>query len=224
MPTCPLVVRILVVDDHPFFRDGLLAWIARQKNFESCGQADAPLAALRAIRECQPDIVLLDLLLRGGDGLEVLRELGTWETAPRVIVITNSADTVAAQRALRAGARGYILKEEVSDVLLTAISVVLEGGVHVSGAIRFSQNHSLSVPAPSPALLRNLCHREHQVLQLLGQGHTTKEIADELVLSPKTVEFYREALKRKLEVTDSLALVRFATIWEYEGRLGYLRS
>ena len=216
-------VRILVVDDHPFFREGLLAWIERQKNFVSCGQADSPSGAIQAVRVSKPDILLLDLQLRGGDGLEVLEALRTGHSPTRAIVLTGAGDTVAAQKALRAGARGYILKHEVSDVLITAIGTVLNGGFHVSGGIHVSEKRSAAPETGDPSLLRTLSYREHQVLQLLGRGMATSEIADELIISPKTVEAYRETLKTKLGVLDSLALVRLATAWEHQGRLGYLR-
>ena len=215
------VVRCLVVDDHPFFREGLLAWISRQPNLVSCGHADSPMTALQAIATLKPDILLLDLQLRDGDGFDLLRVLKDSEHQPRVIVVSHKDETVFAERSIRAGARGYVLKEEAIDVMLVAIQEVLDGGIHLSDAMRRRLAESDSAPLSGPiGRIRSLYNRELQVLQLLGRGHTTKEIAQALSLSPKTVEFYRESLKKKLGIPDSLSLVRFATIWENDQRMG----
>jgi DNA-binding NarL/FixJ family response regulator len=201
-----------------------MAWINQQKNLISCGQAETPSDAIRGIAQCKPDIVLLDLRLRDGDGFEVLSALTTWKPAPPTIVLTSSSETGVAEKALRAGARAYILKDELGDVLLRAIDVVLKGGTHVSGSIHAGGTHVPASSVPRPGLLRDLGHREHQVLQLLGRGLTVQQIAEELILNPKTVESHLDALRMKLDLSDNLALVRLATVWEYEGRLGYLRS
>jgi len=212
--------RIFVVDDHPFFRDGLLAWIARQPGFVSSGYADSPALASAAIAIGKPDLVLLDLHLRDGDGLQVIGTSLKMDRPPKFIILSNRNEAHLAQRALRAGASGYVSKVETSDVLLSAIQTVLAGGIHLGPSLQ----HELSTPVSSVldgpvGKLRDLCNRELQVLQLLSAGRTTKEIAQELTISPKTVEYYRESLKRKLGVSDSLTLVRIATIWGLEGRL-----
>ena len=209
------VIRILVVDDHPFFREGVMSWIARQNGMTACGFAESPGAALAAVETALPDIVLLDLQLRNGDGFDVLRGLKNCMHEPRVIVVSHKDETVFAERTLRAGAKGYVLKEEASDTMLSAIHIVLEGGIHLSAAAR-RQLFQNQPTAAATDKLRGLYNRELQVLQLLGRGHSTKEIALELSISPKTVEFYRESLKRKLELADSLSLVRFATLWEHD--------
>ena len=209
------VIRILVVDDHPFFREGVMSWIARQNGMTACGFAESPGAALAAVETALPDIVLLDLQLRNGDGFDVLRGLKNCMHEPRVIVVSHKDETVFAERTLRAGAKGYVLKEEASDTMLSAIHIVLEGGIHLSAAAR-RQLFQNQPNAAATDKLRGLYNRELQVLQLLGRGHSTKEIALELSISPKTVEFYRESLKRKLELADSLSLVRFATLWEHD--------
>lgn len=209
-------VRVLVVDDHPFFREGIVAWILRQKNLTCCGLADSPATALEAIQLLKPDIVLLDLQLRGGDAFELLRQLKDVGHTARVIIVSHKDETIFAERCLRAGARGYVLKEEASDVMLVALRTVLNGGVHVSDAIRRHLLHT-GDPSNGPAgKVRDLYNRELQVLQLLGRGRTTKEIADQLGISPKTVESYRESLKKKLGLPDSLTLVRFATMWDQD--------
>ena len=213
----PPIVRILVVDDHPFFREGLITWISRQPNYILCGHADSPATALAATAEQKPDVVLLDLQLRDGDGFDFLRGIEHAEHRPRVIMVTHKDETIFAERSIRAGARGYVLKDEAINQMLVAIQEVLDGGIHVSEAIRRQMTHSNATEMSGPlARMRTLYNRELQVLQLLGRGQTTKEIAVALEISPKTVEYYRETLKKKLGVADSLSLVRLATIWEHD--------
>lgn len=209
-------IRILVVDDHPFFREGVMSWVARQEGMTACGFAESPGAALAAIETALPDLVLLDLQLRNGDGLDVLRGLKNCMHEPRVIVVSHKDEMVFAERVLRLGASGYVLKEEASDTMLLAIQVVLGGGIHLSAAARRQLFQNQPNAAAATDKLRGLYNRELQVLQLLGRGHTTKEIALELSISAKTVEFYRENLKKKLGMADSLSLVRFATLWEHD--------
>lgn len=216
----PAVVRIFVVDDHPFFREGLLTWIARQPGFVSCGHADSPRTALPEIERQAPDIVLLDLKLHEGDGFDVLRGLKEFNRPPRVIVLTHKDEAVFAERSIRAGAKGYVLKDEAIDLMLGAIQEVLDGGIHLSDAMRrqLPQSDSTAIIGPLTRM-QSLYPRELEVLQLLGHGRTTKEIAQELGISVKTVEYYRENLKRKLDVPDSLSLVRLATILNQGERL-----
>ena len=218
-PTSAPPVRILIVDDHPFLRDGLIAWIGRQPNFAVCGVTDTVVAASDAIRELQPTVVLLDLQLRNGTGFEVLNAAKAAQQSARIIVLTNNDDANCVKRALWSGASGYVLKQDISDVLLVAIRTALSGGIYLSPAIAEHRTENPGKSNGSAEQLSTLGKREFQVLSLLGQGQTTKEIAVQLGLSSKTVEFYRETLKKKLGVPDSLALVRLATIWAYEGRL-----
>lgn len=220
-PRCDAaVVRIFVVDDHPFFREGLLTWIARQSGFVACGHADSPGTALPEIERQAPDIVLLDLKLHEGDGFDVLRGLSGFNRPPHVIVLTHKDEAVFAERSIRAGARGYVLKDEAIDLMLIAIHEVMDGGVHLSEAMRRQLAQSESTVLVGPLTrMGSLYPRELQVLQFLGHGQTTKEIALELGISAKTVEYYRENLKRKLDVPDSLSLVRLATILNQNERL-----
>ena len=210
-------VRILVIDDHPFFREGIATWISRQPGLVTCGFAESPGMALAAIETQLPDLVLLDLQLRNGDGFDVLHGLENCIHQPRVIVVSHKDETIFAERALRAGARGYVLKDEASDTVLKAIQVVLNGGIHVSPVMyrRLFENETNPTALPVDKV-RRLYTRELQVLELLGRGRTTKEIAQDLAISVKTVEFYRENLKKKLDQPDGTSLVRFATLWEHD--------
>ncbi len=213
-------VRILVVDNPAFFREGIAAWVARQSGLEYCGCADSPSGALAAIAKEKPDLVLLDLQLRDGSGLDVLYALRAESQTSRVIVISHKDDPLVVTRVLQGGAKGYFLKDEVNDTLLTAIHTVINSGVHLSDHVRpkIPPGGLADLTLPTDRI-SFLSHRERQVLRKLGRGLSTKEIAVKLTLSPKTVEFYRESLKKKLGLLNSLALVRQATLWEHYGRL-----
>jgi len=212
-------VDVLVVDDHPFIREGIIAWLARQKDFRCCGSTDSVEVALEMISALDPRIVLLDLQLRDGDGLDLLARLQQRVSKPRVIVISHKDQMVFAERALKAGAMGYVLKDEASDTLMTAIQTVLRGGVHLSPEMnrRLFKRTDGSTAAPVNRL-RALYNRELQVLEYLGQGKTVKEIAHILGISLKTADSYRESLKKKLGVPDSVTLVRQATLWQEHGQ------
>lgn len=209
------LTRILVVDDHPFFREGIVAWLQRQPNLRVCGMADSTSSALAAIHELKPDLVLLDLRLRDSDGLDVLRRLKADGIETRVIVVSNNSESVFAERTLRYGAKGYVLKDEAAEIMLSAIDTVLHGGTFVSGAMRPKPGADLPVvPFGASEKIQSLYNREIQVLELLGRGFTTKEIASRLELSGKTIETYRENLKKKLGFADSATLIHFATLWQ----------
>jgi DNA-binding NarL/FixJ family response regulator len=213
----PVKLRILVVDDHPFFREGIATWIARQPGMEYCGFADTPATAAQAIQRDAPDVVLLDLQLRDGDGFEVLAACRESGCRSRIIIVSQKDETVFGERAIRAGARGYVMKEEASDTMLDAIRTVCDGGLHVS--VETCQRLlGRGGPAGGEAgdKVEALYNRERQVLVGLGRGRSTKEIASEMGISHKTVESYRESLKKKLGFSNSLQLVRFATVWQHE--------
>jgi len=210
--------RVLVVDDHPFFREGIVAWLGRQAGLAYCGFADTARGAIAAIEQGKPDLVLLDLQLREGDGFDVLRACRALERSPVLLVLSQKDEGLFAARALRGGARGYMAKGEASETLETAITTVMRGGVYVSGAVSGQGLGSAGgKPEAHPNPLRGLFDRELEVFQLLGRGRSTKEIACEMGISPKTVESYRENLKKKLGVDNSLALVRLAILWQQEG-------
>lgn len=212
-------VDVLVVDDHPFIREGIIAWLGRQKDLRCCGSTDSAEAALRLIATLAPRIVLLDLQLRDGDGLELLGRLQQTQPKPRVIVVSHKDQTIFAERALKAGAMGYVLKDEAIDTLMAAIQTVLRGGIHLSPEMnrRLFGRKDAATAAPVDRL-RGLYNRELQVLEYLGLGKTVKEIAQVLGISVKTVDSYRENLKKKLGVPDSVTLVRLATLWQDHGQ------
>jgi DNA-binding NarL/FixJ family response regulator len=212
-------IRVLVVDDHPFFRAGIVRWLNEQPTLACCGEAPSVAAARRAVAGLQPDIILLDLRLGDGDGLDLARELSETHPAARIIVVSQNDEKAYAHRALRAGARAYIMKSEATEVVLTAIQTVLRGDIYLSrrADARLLQN-LFPDPASKGQELARLSDRELQVFQLIGVGCAPREIADRLKISPKTVDTYREHLKNKLSLPDGAALLRMATLWVEKGR------
>lgn len=213
-------IRVLIVEDHPFFRSGLVQWLDQQDQVTCCGEAGSVAEARRAVAETQPDVILMDLRLGDGDGLELIAKLTRAHPMIRIIALSQFDEDVYAHRALQAGARGYLMKSEATDSVLAAIHTVTEGGIHLS--VRMATRLLLNLfpdPASEAVDLVRLSNRELQVFQLLGAGRSTLEIGAELRLSPKTVETYRENLKLKLGLRDAPALLRAATRWVESGCL-----
>jgi DNA-binding NarL/FixJ family response regulator len=209
----PAPVRILVVDDHPIVRLGIRQMIAAEPLFTISGEAESAAEALRLV-ETKPDLAIVDLSLEGGHGLELIRRLR--EVAPdlRVLVLSMHDEALFAERALRAGARGYIMKQEAIGGLVHAIKEVLSGRMFVSR--RMSQHilERLGTLMPAPGdCLGNLTDRELEVFELIGRGLSTAVIADRLNVSVKTVETHRANIKSKLDLKDATDLIRFATAW-----------
>lgn len=203
--------RILVVDDHPIVLLGIRQMLATEQDLEICAETDSAPAALEAAREIQPQLAIVDLSLAKGTGLELIRTLR--ESSPDVLVLVLSMhdEALYAERALRAGARGYIMKREAITGLVDAVRAVLAGRVYVSEAInqlileRFGREHVL-VDDP----LSSLSDRELQVFDLIGRGLSTGAIAEHLGVSIKTIETYRSNIRTKLHLGDAADLVRFA--------------
>ena len=213
--------RVFVVDDHAFFRAGVIAWLQGQRGIECCGEAGTLADARAALQEVTPDILLLDLGFKDGDGLEFIREARALRPNLRIIVISQRDESVFAERALKAGAAGYLMKSEAVDRLLDAIEAVMAGDVHLS---RAAAAH-VSTVAAGAGLRRSgdvagLSDRELQVFALIGSGLGPKEIATRLAISPKTVETYREHLKKKFGVQSAAMLTVIATEWvTYDGQM-----
>ena len=207
--------RILLVDDHPFMRAGLAGLIDRQPDMTVCGEAGNPAEAFSAIAEDRPDLVLTDLTMPGRSGLEFIKDLRAREAELAVLVVSMHDEVVYAERALRAGARGYIMKEAGGENLLAAIRQVLRGEVYVSPrmASRVLEGLASTKPRGSSSPIEQLTDREFEVFQLIGQGKSTRDIAEQLHLSPKTVDVHRSHIKEKLELNDVTALIRFAVRW-----------
>jgi len=204
--------RILVVEDHPLVRDGLIRLLERQPDLVCCGQTDSAAGTPAAVRELRPDLVLLDLTLKDGDGLELLEKLVQEFRELRVLVLSQHDEDTHAELALRNGAFGYVMKQEATQEVIAAIRKVLAGDIHLSHRMAARLLRKLSQTRPAAATPRdgNLTDREREVLHLLGGGLSTREIADELKLSVKTIETYREHLKSKLGLESGPQLTQYA--------------
>jgi DNA-binding NarL/FixJ family response regulator len=207
--------RVLIVDDHPIFRVGLAGLITESSRLEVCGNADSAPAALEAMRRLDPDLVLLDLSLRGTNGIELIKSMKAERPELAILVISMHDEAVFGLRALKAGALGYVMKAEAMDHVEEAISKVLQGKIYVSPdfgeQLIFKAVQSTEAGAGSPVDL--LSDRELEVLQLLGKGGSTRSIAETLHLSVKTIETHRAHIKEKLGFKESEEMVKFAINW-----------
>lgn len=205
--------RILVIDDHAMIREGLIQLIDREDDLAVCGEAGDPFTALELIGSTQPDLVLADLTLPGKSGIELIKDIRAMYPGVVVLVLSMHDETIYAERVLRAGARGYIMKQEGGQRLMEAIRRVVSGQSYVSERVAskivdlFSGNQSEISP------VERLTDREFEVFQLIGAGKTTQAIADELHLSSKTVEVHRARIKEKLQLTTGAELISFAARW-----------
>jgi DNA-binding NarL/FixJ family response regulator len=209
--------RVLIVDDHPIVRQGLKRMIEAEADLEVCGEAATESQARRAIRELDPDIVIVDLALQEGDGLELVRDVHAHHPDVPMLVLSMHDETIYAERLLSEGASGYIMKQAAADQLLNALRTVLRGETYVSEALqqRLGSRTGTSIGEGHP--VERLSNRELQVLNLVGRGVSSREIAAELGLSVKTVESHRQSIKRKLSLTTNSQLVQYAVNW-FTGR------
>jgi DNA-binding NarL/FixJ family response regulator len=211
-PAPPMRRRILLVDDHPLMREGVAQWIERTPDLEVCGQAESASEALSLAAKLRPDLVLTDISLPGRNGLELIKDLYALRPDLPVLVLSMHDESLYAGRALRAGARGYLMKRAGGDRVIEGIREVLHGRIALSPpmATQLLEEFSGHQPRPRRAGLPNLTDREFEVLQWVGQAKSNREIAEQLHLSPKTVESHRINLMRKLKVKNPAELVRFA--------------
>ena len=206
---------MLLVDDHPVVRHGLSQMILREADLAVCGEAGNAPAALEDMRRLAPDLAVLDISLQGTNGIELIKLMRAEQPKLPILMLSMYDESLYALRALRAGARGYVMKGEAMDQILTAIRKVLNGDIYLSHRFSerlvFNANQSLEGGMGSP--VDKLSDRELEVLQFLGRGFGTREIADELHLSVKTIETHRAHIKEKLGFKDAGELVRFAIDW-----------
>jgi DNA-binding NarL/FixJ family response regulator len=219
----PKKYRVLLVDDHPIVRQGLALLIEREPDLCVCGEADGAHSAYHAIATLRPDMVVLDISLTGPDGLDVLKEIRTKTTNLPVLILSMHDESIYAERALRAGANGYIMKQEATEKVLVAIRRILQGEVYLSDRLTSTLLQQY-VRGPSPAKsspLLNLTDRELEVFRLIGEGHGTRQIAEELHLSVKTIESYQAHIKEKLALRNARELVQHAIEWTVNLNGGY---
>lgn len=207
--------QVMIVDDHPLVREGLIQLIKRQPDLEVFAEADSFAAAQKALETQVPDLVTVDIRLQNGDGLEMLKAFKKRYPSMATLVISQCDEMLYAERALKAGARGYVMKERATEEVLTAIRTVLSGDIYASPRVAILALQNMVGARPGRAILSvsNLSDRELQVLQLLGAGLGSKQVAARLFLSVKTVETHRENIKHKLGLANASELLRFATNW-----------
>lgn len=205
--------RIYIVDDHSIVRHGLSVLLARASDLTVCGEAGSFEEALTGLPAAAPDLAVIDITLKDRSGLDLIRDLREQLPDLKALVLSMHDETEYAERALRAGARGYVMKENADDVLVEAIRAVLRGEIYVSPAAsrRMVENIADGTKDGASAEgIGSLTDRERDVFERLGRGYTTKRIADELGLSARTVEVHRANIKRKLGCTDAAQVLREA--------------
>jgi DNA-binding NarL/FixJ family response regulator len=211
----PHLTRILVVDDHPLYRHGLTRLLADSGHFTICGESDNAQNALESMRQLQPDGVIVDISLPGTNGIELIKLMLAEQPRLPILVVSMHDESLYALRAMRAGAKGYVMKEETLTQVVDALQRVMTGGIYVSP--RFSEKlvfkliQSGDSDFGSP--VDTLSDRELEVLELLGRGRSTRQIAESLHLSVKTIETHRAHIKEKLRCKDAEEMVAFAVEW-----------
>lgn len=212
--------RVLIVDDHPIVRQGLRRMIDPELDLTVCGEAQSEREARTAIRELDPDVVIVDISLAQGDGLELVRDVHAQRPDLPMLVLSMHDEAIYAGRLLAAGASGYIMKQAASDQLLVALRRVLDGGTYVSEAISSQEVPRADTPGSGRVVsdpVERLSNRELQVMSLIGRGISSREAAEMLGVSIKTVESHRQSLKRKLNLLSNVQLLQFCINW-YAGR------
>ena len=210
---------VLIVDDHPAVREALALRIGRQKDLEVAGEAADMGDALHLISEKKPDVAVVDISLKAGSGLELIKRIKDRGDQVRILVWSMHSESLYAERALRAGALGYVNKDQATEKIVDAIRQVLAGKVYVSDALAERLLHRAVGCSQTPVTrspVEALADRELEVFRLIGEGVRTAEIAKQLHLSVKTVETYRDRIRRKLDLSDGTKLAYFATQWVLE--------
>jgi DNA-binding NarL/FixJ family response regulator len=204
--------RIFIVDDHPIVREGLSLMMNREPDMVVCGEAEEATAALQAIASAKPDFLIVDISLSGPDGLDLLKSIRARYSAMPVLILSMHDESIYAERALRAGANGYIMKQEATEKVLVAVRQILAQKVYVSDRIanRMLQQYIKGSVSESKSPIAELSDRELEVFRLIGEGHGTRKIAEELHLSVKTVESYQAHIKEKLSLKNGRELVQRA--------------
>lgn len=208
--------RVFIVDDHPLVREGLSNLINQEEDLIVCGEAEDAAQALAGIGVKKPDLALIDISLKTASGLELVKDLGVHFPNVALVVLSMHDELLYAERALRAGAKGYVMKRETTKDVLTAIRRVLQGDVYVSERVLNAMARRLGTPRKAGAAtpVEQLSDRELEIFRLLGQGLTTSQIAADLHLSLKTVQAYCARAKEKFGVSSLGELLRAAIRWE----------
>ncbi len=213
--------RVFIVDDHPVVREGLTAKLSAQPDLEVCGEAEDVAGALTLAESAQPDVYVVDISLKGGDGIDLIKRLRARDEAARVVVWSMHQEGLYAERALRAGALAYVHKGKATREILQAIRSALAGKVYLGEDASARLLGRLVGAGGRPAErapIERLSDRELEAFRLMGQGRTTEQVAEAMHVSPKTVETYRGRIKEKLGLSNSTELIQRATQWVLENR------
>jgi DNA-binding NarL/FixJ family response regulator len=207
--------KVFVVDDHPIIRQGLALMINREPDLTVCGEAQDAHTAIQAVATAKPDIMIVDISLTGPDGLDLLKDIRMRYPELPVLILSMHDEGIYAERALRAGAQGYIMKQEATEKVLVALRRILTREIYISERIanRMLQRYIGSRGTGRPSSIADLTDRELEVFRLIGEGHSTRRIAEELHISVKTVESYQAHIKEKLSLRSARELVQHAIQW-----------
>ena len=207
--------QVLIVDDHPVIRDGLVAIINHEPDLNVCGQAEDAYTAQKAVDELKPDIVVTDISLKSSDGIELTKNIKAGHPALPVIILSVHDESLYAERALLAGAKAYLMKDKVSENIIKAIRTVLSGEIYVSDAISKKFLHKIAGDKAGTAKtpIESLSDREFEIFRLIGEGLKASQMAKQLHLSIKTIETYRSRIKEKLNLPNASQLLQYSIKW-----------
>jgi len=205
----------MVVDDHPIVRQGLALLINREPDLVVCGEAQEAMGAMHVLSSSRPDVLIVDISLSGPDGIDLLKNIRTTHPTLPVLILSMHDESVYAERALRAGANGYIMKQEATENVLVAVRRILSGEIYVSARIanQMLRHYITGTGTLRDSSIADLSDRELEVFRLIGEGHGTRQIAEKLHLSVKTVESYQAHIKEKLSLRSSRELMQRAIQW-----------
>jgi DNA-binding NarL/FixJ family response regulator len=211
--------RMLIVDDHEILRQGMRLMLEQQRDLEVCAEAADEATAIRQYRQVRPDVVIVDISLKTGNGIDLIKRIKAVDPNARILVYSMHDEQVYAERALRAGAMGYVTKQKPAQAILHGIRDVLRGKLHFSEELtqRVLERVAANEPISQASAVDNLSDRELEVFEMIGRGLTTRAIADRLHLSPRTVDTYRERLKIKLVLANAAELHYRAIQWVLKG-------
>jgi DNA-binding NarL/FixJ family response regulator len=208
-----MAARILIVDDHPLMREGLYELIANESDIDVCGEADSAASALTAIEALRPDVVVLDLTLGEDDGIALVETIHARAPALPILVLSMHEEALYAERLIALGARGYVMKQEAADVFLHALRKLIAGEHYVRPELAARLFTRAARATTQQGLAGQLTEREREVLDALAQGLGTREIAELLSMSAKTVDSHRRNMREKLGLSSAADLVRYAIQW-----------
>ena len=211
-------VRVLIVDDHPLVREGLIVRISAQPDLEVCGEASEVDQALSLTSTTRPALVIVDLALKGSNGLDLIKKVRASEVSPKILVVSAYDEVFFAERALRAGAQGYINKQEAQGSIIDAIRTLLRGELYLSLNMTQRLTDQALFGSRASRGIEGLSDRELEIFELIGRGYATRLIAEQLHLSIHTIESHREKIRTKLRLRNSTELLQSAVQWVLENR------